>query len=56
VASHSNTFTATAVLRLAERGRLRLDDTPGGHLPWVEQDSPSFPPRPCVNSWATPRG
>jgi CubicO group peptidase (beta-lactamase class C family) len=26
VASHSKTFTATAVLQLAERGRLRLDD------------------------------
>lgn len=26
IASHSKTFTATAVLQLAERGRLRLDD------------------------------
>ena len=27
VASHSKTFTATAVVQLAEQGRLRLDDT-----------------------------
>lgn len=36
VASHSKTFTATAVLRLAERGALRLDDTAGHWLPWLE--------------------
>lgn len=33
IASHSKTFTATAVLQLAEEGRLRLDDTVGDHLP-----------------------
>ena len=32
VASHSKTFTATAVMQLAERGALRLDDTVGDHL------------------------
>ena len=32
VASHSKTFTATAVVQLAEQGRLRLDDTIGQHL------------------------
>lgn len=32
IASHSKTFTATAVFRLAERGRLRLDDPAGD---WV---------------------
>lgn len=32
VASHSKSFTATAVLRLVERGRLRLDDTVGALL------------------------
>lgn len=37
VASHSKTFTATAVLRLAERGALRLDDTAGQWLPWLEE-------------------
>ena len=35
VASHSKTFTATAVLLLAEQGRLRLDDEVARHLPWV---------------------
>ncbi len=34
IASHSKTFTATAVVRLAEQGRLRLDDTAGK---WVEE-------------------
>ncbi len=33
IASHSKTFTATAVLQLAEQGRLRLDDTAGSWLP-----------------------
>ncbi|MFK5582956.1 MULTISPECIES: serine hydrolase domain-containing protein [unclassified Serinicoccus] len=33
VASHSKSFTATAVLRLVEQGRLRLDDTVGERLP-----------------------
>ncbi|NAZ83301.1 serine hydrolase [Kineococcus sp. R8] len=37
VASHSKTFTATAVLLLAEQGRLRLDDAVGAHLPWVAE-------------------
>lgn len=33
IASHSKTFTATAVLQLVEAGRLRLDDTVGQLLP-----------------------
>lgn len=33
IASHSKTFTAVTVLRLAERGRLRLDDPMADHLP-----------------------
>ena len=33
IASHSKTFTATAVLQLVEAGRLRLDDTIGQLLP-----------------------
>jgi len=33
IASHSKTFTATAVMQLAERGSLRLDDTVGRWLP-----------------------
>ncbi|AXA96467.1 serine hydrolase domain-containing protein [Microbacterium sp. PM5] len=33
IASHSKTFTATAVLQLADRGDLRLDDTIAGWIP-----------------------
>ncbi|WP_263119532.1 serine hydrolase domain-containing protein [Cellulomonas sp. RIT-PI-Y] len=33
IASHSKTFTATAVLQLAEQGRLRLDDPIGQYVP-----------------------
>lgn len=32
IASHSKTFTATAVMQLVELGQLRLDDTLGTHL------------------------
>jgi len=33
IASHSKTFTAVLMLRLAERGELRLDDQLSAHLP-----------------------
>ncbi|MCJ1713067.1 serine hydrolase [Curtobacterium sp. VKM Ac-2922] len=33
IASHSKTFTATALLIMAERGLLRLDDTVGTYVP-----------------------
>jgi CubicO group peptidase (beta-lactamase class C family) len=33
IASHSKTFTATAVLQLTEQGKLRLDDPIGEHVP-----------------------
>lgn len=33
IASHSKMFTATAVMQLAERGDVRLDDTVGDRLP-----------------------
>ena len=33
IASHSKTFTATAVMQLVEQGRLRLDDTVAEHVP-----------------------
>jgi CubicO group peptidase (beta-lactamase class C family) len=33
IASHSKSFTATAVMRLVEAGRLRLDDTVGTWVP-----------------------
>ncbi|WP_281256812.1 serine hydrolase domain-containing protein [Blastococcus aggregatus] len=36
VASHSKTFTATAVLQLVEAGRMRLDDPIGSHVPELE--------------------
>ena len=35
IASHSKTFTATAVLQLVEQGALRLDDTAGQWLPYL---------------------
>ena len=35
IASHSKTFTATAILQLAERGRLRLDDRLETWLGWM---------------------
>jgi len=35
VASHSKTFTATAIMQLKERGRLRLDDAIVEYVPWV---------------------
>ncbi|CAM3716598.1 serine hydrolase domain-containing protein [Deinococcus saxicola] len=42
IASHSKTFTATAVFQLIEAGKLRLDDTAGHWLPEL-QDSPAAP-------------
>lgn len=41
IASHSKTFTATAIMLLAEEGRLRIDDRAADHLPWLKdhQDS-----------------
>ncbi len=35
VASHSKTFTATAVMLLVEEGRLRLDDPVAQHVAWL---------------------
>lgn len=40
IASHSKTFTATAVLQLVEAGTVRLDDRAGDHLPWLRDVSP----------------
>ncbi|GAA4976143.1 serine hydrolase domain-containing protein [Kineococcus glutinatus] len=42
IASHSKTFTATALLQLAEQGRLRLDDPLSTHLPWTVQAGPQL--------------
>src|SRR5689334_19741229 len=38
IASHSKTFTATAIMQLVEQGRLRLDDRASASLPWLESD------------------
>jgi CubicO group peptidase (beta-lactamase class C family) len=35
IASHSKTFTATAIFQLVESGRLRLDDTADSHVRWL---------------------
>jgi len=41
IASHSKTFTATAVLQLVEAGRMRLDDPIDAHVPELGSgDSP----------------
>jgi D-alanyl-D-alanine carboxypeptidase len=37
VASHSKTFTATAVMQLVEAGKLRLDDTAGSWIPALKE-------------------
>lgn len=39
VASHSKTFTAVAILRLVESGRLNLDDPISTHLPWFKSSA-----------------
>jgi CubicO group peptidase (beta-lactamase class C family) len=38
IASHSKTFTATAVMQLVEQGRLRLDDRASAYIPWLASD------------------
>lgn len=43
IASHSKTFTSTAVLQLAEQGRLRLDDPVADHVGFVAT-SPALAP------------
>ena len=37
IASHSKTFTATAIMQLSEAGNLRLDDTAGSWLPALSE-------------------
>jgi CubicO group peptidase (beta-lactamase class C family) len=39
IASHSKMFTATAVMKLVEQGRLRLDDRLGDWLEWLPNHS-----------------
>lgn len=45
IASHSKTFTAVAVLQLAESGALRLDDTVGHWLPDLVETAPDVAQR-----------
>ena len=35
IASHSKTFTATAIMQLVEAGKLRLDDRLADSIPWL---------------------
>ncbi len=37
IASHSKTFTATAVMQLQEQGKLRIDDYAANYLPWLKK-------------------
>lgn len=37
IASHSKTFTATAIMQLQERGELRLDDRLADHVLWLRR-------------------
>jgi CubicO group peptidase (beta-lactamase class C family) len=38
IASHSKTFTATAVMQLVEQGRVRLDDEARDHVSWLPEE------------------
>lgn len=39
IASHSKTFTATAVMQLVETGRLKLDDAVVDYIPWLSNNA-----------------
>lgn len=41
IASHSKTFTATAIMLLAEEGRLRIDDYASDYIPWLRDHKDS---------------
>lgn len=41
IASHSKTFTATAIMQLAEEGRLRIDDRVVEYIPWLRDHEDS---------------
>jgi D-alanyl-D-alanine carboxypeptidase len=37
IASHSKTFSATAIMQLAEQGKLRIDDPVSSYIPWLKK-------------------
>ncbi len=37
IASHSKTFTATAIMQLQEQGKLKIDDPVVDYIPWLKQ-------------------
>lgn len=41
IASHSKTFTATALMQLQEQGKLHIDDRVIDYLPWLKKHSDS---------------
>jgi CubicO group peptidase (beta-lactamase class C family) len=49
IASHSKTFTATAIMQLVEHGRLRLDDPLGAHIPWLTGEPAAVTVRQAVS-------
>ncbi len=36
IASHSKTFTATAIMQLSEQGKLKIDDSAAVYIPWLK--------------------
>jgi CubicO group peptidase (beta-lactamase class C family) len=49
VASHSKWFTATAVMQLKERGKLRLDDPLRTYIPWLRDPIAAVTVRETLN-------
>ncbi len=37
IASHSKTFTSTAIMMLADAGKLRIDDPAADYVPWLQE-------------------